>query len=247
MWPLIAAAEQFEATPARHDHGAAEPIWSPEGRLRPTLTVLFNIAAGLGFGLILNALTRLWTLRSGRPFTASDGILWGAAGFAAFSLAPAFGMPPELPGMASGELLDRQLWWLATGCCTAGGIAFLVYSPGIWRSAGIALIVLPHLIGAPRADEYGSVPGEMAAAFATASLSGLRGLLGCSGLGIRLVSATAHSGRLTGIWGQMLKCRPTFPIQPAALQAGHVGSRDTPASRPPCAARGQARSTSVSQ
>ena len=171
MWPLIAAAEQFEATAARHDHGAAEPVWSPEGRLRPTLTVLFNIAAGLGFGLILNALTRLWTLRSGRPFTASDGILWGAAGFAAFSLAPAFGMPPELPGMASGELLDRQLWWLATGCCTAGGIAFLVYSPGIWRSAGIALIVLPHLIGAPRADEYGSVPGEMAAAFATASLA----------------------------------------------------------------------------
>jgi cobalt transporter subunit CbtA len=170
MWPLIAAAEVLEAAAPHYDHGAVDPLWSPEGPLRPALTVLFNIVAGLGFGLILNALTRLWTLRSGRSFSASDGVLWGAAGFAAFSLAPAFGLPPELPGMAGGELIERQIWWIATGCCTAGGIALLVYSPAIWRIAGIALIVLPHLIGAPHADEHGAIPGEMAAAFAAASL-----------------------------------------------------------------------------
>jgi cobalt transporter subunit CbtA len=180
MWPLIAAAEMLEAAaPPHHDHGetaphddqnAAEPVWSPEGSLRPALTVLFNIVAGLGFGLILNALTRLWTLRSGRPFTASDGALWGAAGFAAFSLAPAFGLPPELPGMVSGDLIARQVWWIATGCCTASGIALLLYSTGSWRSAGIALIALPHLVGAPQADGHGAIPGEMAAAFAAASL-----------------------------------------------------------------------------
>lgn len=171
MWPLIAAAEVLEtAAPPHHDQGAAEPVWSPEGPLRPALTILFNIAAGIGFGLILNALTRLWTLRSGRPFTASDGVLWGAAGFAAFSLAPAFGLPPELPGMAGGDLIERQIWWIATGCSAAGGIALLLCLTGVWRSAGIALIALPHIIGAPHADGHGAIPGEMAAAFATASL-----------------------------------------------------------------------------
>jgi cobalt transporter subunit CbtA len=171
MWPLIAAAEMLEAAgPPHHDHGTAEPVWSPEGPLRPALTVLFNIVAGLGFGLILNALTRLWTLQSGRSFTASDGVLWGAAGFAAFSLAPAFGLPPELPGMAGGELIERQIWWIATGCCTAGGIALLLCLTKPWRSAGIVLIVLPHMIGAPHADGYGAIPGEMAATFAAASL-----------------------------------------------------------------------------
>ncbi len=171
MWPLITAAEVLEAAaPPHHDHGAAEPVWSPKGPVRPVLTVMFNIAAGLGFGLILNALALLWTLRNGRPFTASDGVLWGAAGFAAFSLAPAFGLPPELPGMVGGELMERQIWWIATGCCTAGGIALLVCSPELWRIGGIALIAMPHLIGAPHSDGHGAIPGEMAAAFASASL-----------------------------------------------------------------------------
>jgi cobalt transporter subunit CbtA len=171
MWPLIAAAEVLEATvPLHHDQGAATPVWSPEGPLRPALTVLFNIVAGLGLGLILNALTHLWTLRSGRLFNPSNGVLWGAAGFAAFSLAPAVGLPPELPGMVAGGLIERQLWWIATGCCTASGITLLLCLAGAWRSAGIVLIVLPHVIGAPHVDGHGAIPGEMAAAFAAASL-----------------------------------------------------------------------------
>lgn len=155
-----------------HDHGDAHGHgWSPEGQLRHALTVLFNIAAGLGFGLILNALARLRALSVGATFTATEGVLWGIAGFAAFALAPALGLPPELPGMAAGELVYRQLWWVATALCSAGAIALWVFVGGAWRAIAVLLAVVPHLVGAPHAHEHGAVPGELGAAFAAASLA----------------------------------------------------------------------------
>ncbi len=173
LWPLIAAAEVIEAAAPVHGHddGAHAHGWSPEGALRHGLTVLFNVAVGVGFGLVLNALARLASLRGGAAFTARHGVLWGATGFAAFALAPALGLPPELPGMAGGDLLARQLWWVATALCTLGGIGLLALAAGPWRGAGIVLIVLPHLVGAPQADGHGAIPGELGAAFAAASLA----------------------------------------------------------------------------
>ncbi|MGE0419096.1 MAG: CbtA family protein [Acetobacteraceae bacterium] len=180
MWPLIDAAEVMETTAAAghdqhgHDHQAHQhdgADWSPDGALRHSLTVLFNIAAGVGFGLILNALIRLWMLQTGRFIRPWEGVAWGAAGFTTFALAPALGLPPELPGMMSGELLARQIWWIATAIGTAGGIAIMTFLGPRWRGLGPVLILAPHLFGAPQADGHGPVPGEMAAAFATASLS----------------------------------------------------------------------------
>lgn len=178
LWPLIAAAEVLEAGAAptgaghAHDHGGAHDHgWSPEGPLRHALTVLFNIAAGLGFGLILNALARLRALSAGGAFTATEGVLWGIAGFAAFALAPAVGLPPELPGMAAGELVHRQLWWVGTALCSAGAIALWVFVGGAWRAIAVLLAVAPHLVGVPHAHEHGAVPGELGAAFAAASLA----------------------------------------------------------------------------
>lgn len=173
LWPLIAMAETVEAaSPRDQDHvHADEPHWSPSGPLRPALTVAFNIVAGLGFGLVLNAYIRARTIRTGRPFTTMDGIAWGGAGFVAFSLAPAFGLPPELPGMGGEALLERQLWWVGTAACTAAAIALFAYASWRWRAAALALIVLPHLIGAPHAGGSGQVPADMAAAFVAASLA----------------------------------------------------------------------------
>ncbi len=189
LWPLIESAELLEAaapTPAPaapqghpHDHAAAghahdhahDHGWSPEGPLRHGLTILFNIAAGLGFGLILNALARLRALSAGGTFTATEGVLWGIAGFAAFALAPALGLPPELPGMAAGELVHRQLWWAATALCSAGAIALWVFMGGFWCAIAVILAVVPHAVGAPHAHEHGVVPGELGAAFAAASLA----------------------------------------------------------------------------
>jgi predicted cobalt transporter CbtA len=73
--------------------------------------------------------------------------------------------------MASGELLARQVWWVATAACTLGGVGLLVFAAGPWRGAGIVLILLPHLTGAPNADGYANIPGEMGATFAAASLA----------------------------------------------------------------------------
>lgn len=177
LWPLIESAELLEAgapapaaTGHAHDH-AHDHGWSPEGPLRHGLTILFNIAAGLGFGLILNALARLRALSAGGTFTATEGVLWGIAGFAAFALAPALGLPPELPGMAAGELVHRQLWWAATALCSAGAIALWVFMGGFWCAIAVILAVVPHAVGAPHAHEHGGVPGELGAAFAAASLA----------------------------------------------------------------------------
>jgi len=170
LWPLIDAAEVIEAR--SHDgHNDAPAGWSPQGPSRPVLTVLFNMAAGMGFALMLNAAARLRRLRTEAGLTVRDGVEWGAAGFVAFALAPALGLPPALPGMAEGALLARQFWWLATASCTLGGIAMLAWAGGAWRWVGVALVALPHLAGAPVAGHGGAVPGNLAAAFVAGSLA----------------------------------------------------------------------------
>ncbi len=54
-----------------------------------------------------------------QTLTLHPGLLWGLAGFVVFVLAPNFGLPPELPGMQAGDLMQRQIWWLATVVLTA--------------------------------------------------------------------------------------------------------------------------------
>jgi cobalt transporter subunit CbtA len=109
---------------------------------------------------------------SGREVNTREGVLWGLAGFAAFSLAPAFGLPPELPGAVAADLALRQLWWIATAALTILGLGLLVFGQGTWPlPVGLALIAAPHLVGAPHpGDGSGSAPPELAAAFAARSL-----------------------------------------------------------------------------
>ncbi|HEX7927406.1 MAG TPA: CbtA family protein, partial [bacterium] len=82
------------------------------------------------------------------------GALWGLAGFAAFSLVPAVGVPPALPGGPESPLAPRQLWWIVAVLCTAGGLALLAFASGRWwRWAGLPLLALPFLFPAPHAQE----------------------------------------------------------------------------------------------
>lgn len=159
--PLILHAELYELGAA-----VADPVGMP--LIRTIETLMFNILTGAAFGLILAALL---TLR-GRRVGLRQGVIWGVAGFAAFALAPAFGLPPELPGSVAAGLEARQVWWLLTAGVTAGGIGLLVFA-GRWpaRLGGVVLILLPHLFGAPHPDAFdGAVPAELAAQFVAVSL-----------------------------------------------------------------------------
>jgi cobalt transporter subunit CbtA len=186
--PLIAAAEVYEAAGAQadHQHGAAPAHdaataahdaatseWEPApGIERAFYTLMADLLAGIGFALLLAGAVALARSR-GYAINARSGLLWGAAGFAVFALAPAIGLPPELPGMSAAELAARQQWWLLTAAATAAGLGVVIFArPTPLRVAGAALIVLPQLIGAPAAPHGATgVPAELAAEFATASLA----------------------------------------------------------------------------
>jgi cobalt transporter subunit CbtA len=163
--PLILKAEVYEeqgATPAAHDRGnaAAQPAahehehggWQPaDGFERTGFTLLANVVTGVGFALLLIAASELAGGLSGWR----QGIFWGLAGFAVFTLAPGLGLPPELPAMPSAELGARQFWWIATVLSAAAALALLVYgrSP-LAVLAAATLLVAPHLIGAPEPASY---------------------------------------------------------------------------------------------
>lgn len=187
--PIILHAEQFEngggdahkhsqfrngislIAPA-HAHGPAadgDEAWGPGDGLERTLfTTLANVLTGIGFALILTACFAL----SGRPVNGQTGVLWGFAGFGIASLAPALGLPPEVPGAMAAELASRQMWWFLCVAATAAGLWAMVFRSGAaWMIGGIVVIALPHLIGAPQPERIGgNVPPELAAHFVAASL-----------------------------------------------------------------------------
>lgn len=167
--PLIVEAETYEASVPAGDAAHEEAAWAPEGGLeRHAYSLLANVLTGVGFGLLLVA---GYALR-GRPVDLRRGLLWGLAGFAVFTLAPALGLPPELPGSLAAELGERQLWWFATVACTGAGLAAVVFAGRlVWKLAGAGLILLPHVVGAPQPTGLGgSAPPELSAEFAVASL-----------------------------------------------------------------------------
>jgi cobalt transporter subunit CbtA len=160
---LFHLAQAKETPPVEH-HG-----WAPSDGLERTLySTLANIITGIGFALILVACIAL----SGRDVDGRSGVLWGIAGFAVVNLAPALGLPPEVPGAMAAELGARQGWWLLCVAATAAGLWMLVFRHGAyWMVAGIVLLAAPHLIGAPQpAHVGGPVPPEIAGHFVAASL-----------------------------------------------------------------------------
>lgn len=188
--PLILAAEVYESaghdaapahehdagTPA-HDHAEAAPAhqhdedaWAPQdGPERIFYTVLANVLGAIGFAMLLAAVSVLANIE----IAARNGVIWGLAGFLCLQLAPAFGLPPELPGMPAADLVARQTWWIATALATGAGILAIAKLKN-WTGIVIAsvLILAPHVWGAPQllADHASAVPASLATSFAANSL-----------------------------------------------------------------------------
>jgi cobalt transporter subunit CbtA len=176
--PLIERAEAYEThgaeAPGSEGHTDAPaidahtaPAWMPAGGLqRIVASAITQMLAGVGYSLLLGATAA----GSGRRFDARRGLLWGLAGFAVFSLAPALGLPPALPGQAEAGLAERQGWWLLTVSCSAAGLAAVCFARRRWIVlSGLALLVLPHLVGAPHpAQATSPVPAVLTGTFVLA-------------------------------------------------------------------------------
>ncbi len=139
---------------------------------RHIMTVVFNVISYTGYALVLVAAMGFAKAQRGLELSANSGLIWGLCGFIAVQLAPAVGLPPELPGTPAAELAPRQVWWLSTIIATAVGLSLIAFArTGLWQIAGGILILLPHLIGAPHLDTYfGVAPPELSAEFVTQSL-----------------------------------------------------------------------------
>lgn len=180
--PLILHAETFEAgeAPAAHDHGTAaaaghshshgEDAWAPgDGIERTVYTTMANIVGATGFALLLTA---GFVLR-GDAVDGRRGVLWGLAGFAAMTLSPSLGLPPEVPGSVAAELSARQVWWISAVVTASVGLWLLAFGRSALRKiAGVAVLAVPHIVGAPHphGGEVGAAPPELAAQFAATSI-----------------------------------------------------------------------------
>jgi len=161
--PLILEAETYEnassdaAAAHSHEHEHGAEAWAPEdGAERLIYTLMTNTLMAVGFALMLGA---GFALAGGA--NTKRGLLWGLAGFASFMLAPSLGLPPEVPGTEAAALADRQVWWWATVLATGSGIALLVYGRRIpFYVLAAALIVAPHVIGAPQPVAHGGLAPE---------------------------------------------------------------------------------------
>ncbi|SIT59686.1 Cobalt transporter subunit CbtA [Mesorhizobium prunaredense] len=175
--PLILKAEVYEQAGGghTHDHGLApaatdsnamssampaeaataeEEGWAPaDGFERFAFNVVANVVTGIGFALILVAASEF----AGGIGNWRQGLFWGFAGFAVFTLAPNLGLPPELPAMPAADLAQRQIWWTATVVATAAGLGLLAFRKSLPLAViAVGLIVAPHIVGAPQPDSFES-------------------------------------------------------------------------------------------
>jgi cobalt transporter subunit CbtA len=175
----VAPATDEHAADEAHSHDAAEDGHSHDDTddhddgdevstfTRNLWTAVFFGLVYVAYAMILVAgfgLARVY----GKAIGAHEGLLWGIAGFAAFQLAPAMGLAPELPGTLAADLGDRQLWWWSTVAATVLGLGLIGYGRSlVTLIIGVALLAAPHVIGAPELERFSGVaPPEVAGAFA---------------------------------------------------------------------------------
>ena len=178
LTPLIAIAETFEkpenvGQPCVQNMPGMDKCaesWTPaEAFERAAYTTAATMLTGAGYALLLAGVS----LISGLPITKQNGLIWGLCGFLALCLAPAAGLPPELPSMPVADLQSRQIWWVATAVSTGFALYLLAGRTETWAKPLAALaIALPQLFTIsqplPNATE---IPPLLAAEFVSASIA----------------------------------------------------------------------------
>jgi len=157
--PMLLEAERYEMGITLGEAGDDQDT----GMERTLSTLMANVITAVGFALMLAG---GFALRGG-DMDWRRGVVWGLAGYAAFTLLPGFGLPPRVPGAMRPDLFDSQDWWLTTAGLSVAGIWLIAFSKALWKKAlGAVALVVPHLIGAPRPDEIGgSAPPDLATGF----------------------------------------------------------------------------------
>ena len=163
--PIIFAAESYELDAAEtvvdsgddghsgHSHEHDDEAWVPaDGLERTAYTLFVNIFASTGFAAMLLALMCLFWRTRNRNISWSQGSLWGLAGFSALFLAPAIGLPPEIPGMTTAAVEHRQVWWALCAVSVAIGLGIFAFAPIRIKAPGLLFLIIPYIVGAPQVD-----------------------------------------------------------------------------------------------
>ena len=154
--PILLSAEQFEIREpamASAGHGHAEEAhghdgsaWAPDGGYeRLFFTGLSNVLAAIGFAAILLVFMNQLRAHGRITLTPAHGLLVGLLAYLAVFLAPAIGLPPEIPGTVSAAVESRQTWWIATVALVAVGLGMLWLARGWKKALGLPLLALPYL------------------------------------------------------------------------------------------------------
>lgn len=168
--PVLLQAELFESGAVQHFADRATQVqhipisFDP---VRDGLSIVFYMLIYSGYALILVSLMSI-AEDKGHPVSGRTGLLWGVAGFVTVLLAPGASLAPEVPGVAAADVTPRQIWWFATVGATGMALWLIAFGQNrmLWALAA-ALILVPHLAGAPEPDVMtGPAPPEVAALYA---------------------------------------------------------------------------------
>lgn len=147
--PIIIDSEIYEVLgPATLGQVEA---WSPEDGLeRHSWSFATNFLLCFAYALILLSIMATKT-----SVNIAKGFFWGGAAYLTIFVAPALGLPPEIPGMEAAYLEGRQTWWWLTIILTAISLWLIAFQSPLNKGIGLVLIITPHIIGAPQPEFHG--------------------------------------------------------------------------------------------
>jgi len=154
-----AAAHDHETNVLATDgHSHDEEAWGPaDGFERLFFTFVANVFLATGWSFLLCAV-----YMNVKNNNVIKGITAGIVGYLTFFALPSIGLSPELPGTLAAALEHRQTWWITTVACSAIGFAVIFFTRNkAYQVAALALVLLPHIIGAPVPDVHGGTAPEV--------------------------------------------------------------------------------------